>query len=226
MQVNKKAGVDFATVMRAFLRLDPDIIMVGESRDLETVSMGIEASLTGHLVFSTLHTNSAPESIVRLLDMGMDPFNFADALLGVLAQRLARKLCSCKQAYLPDAAELAACAREYLQTSSEVQPSTEQCEALLQNWRSQYSDAQGQLRLYRSVGCDKCQGSGYKGRVALHELLVADDAIKEHIQLRSRVAQLLQSCLHSGMRTLKMDGIEKALQGLTDLRQVRLVCIK
>ena len=226
VQVNKKAGVDFATVMRAFLRLDPDIIMVGESRDLETVSMGIEASLTGHLVFSTLHTNSAPESIVRLLDMGMDPFNFADALLGVLAQRLARKLCSCKQAYRPDQAELTACAHEYLQTSSEVQPSTEQCAALLQNWRSQYADAQGQLQLYRPVGCDKCQGSGYKGRVALHELLVADDAIKEHIQLRSRVAQLLQSCLNSGMRTLKMDGIEKALQGLTDLRQVRLVCIK
>ncbi|MBX9936774.1 MAG: GspE/PulE family protein [Burkholderiaceae bacterium] len=226
VQINKKAGVDFATVMRAFLRLDPDIIMVGESRDLETVSMGIEASLTGHLVFSTLHTNSAPESIVRLLDMGMDPFNFADALLGVLAQRLARKLCSCKQSYLPDEAELAACANEYLHTSTEVQPEPQQCEALLQSWRSQYGDAQGQLQLYRPVGCDKCQGSGYKGRVALHELLVADDAIKEHIQLRSRVAQLLQSCLASGMRTLKMDGIEKALQGLTDLRQVRLVCIK
>lgn len=226
VQVNKKAGVDFATVMRAFLRLDPDIIMVGESRDLETVSMGIEASLTGHLVFSTLHTNSAPESIVRLLDMGMDPFNFADALLGVLAQRLARKLCSCKQAYLPDQAELLACASEYLHTSTEVQPDPQQCEALLQGWRSQYGNAQGQLQLYRPVGCDKCQGSGYKGRVALHELLVADDAIKEHIQLRSRVAQLLQSCLNSGMRTLKMDGIEKALQGLTDLRQVRLVCIK
>ena len=226
VQVNKKAGVDFATVMRAFLRLDPDIIMVGESRDLETVSMGIEASLTGHLVFSTLHTNSAPESIVRLLDMGMDPFNFADALLGVLAQRLARKLCSCKQAYQPDEAELAACAHEYLQTTSEVQPEAQQCQALLQSWHSQYANAQGQLQLYRPVGCEKCQGSGYKGRVALHELLVADDAIKEHIQLRSRVAQLLQSCLASGMRTLKMDGIEKALQGLTDLRQVRLVCIK
>jgi len=226
VQINKKAGVDFATVMRAFLRLDPDIIMVGESRDLETVSMGIEASLTGHLVFSTLHTNSAPESIVRLLDMGMDPFNFADALLGVLAQRLARKLCSCKQSYVPDEAELAACAHEYLHTSTEVQPEPQQCEALLQSWRSQYGNALGQLSLYRPVGCDKCQGSGYKGRVALHELLVADDAIKEHIQLRSRVAQLLQSCLASGMRTLKMDGIEKALQGLTDLRQVRLVCIK
>ncbi|GAB3365275.1 hypothetical protein GCM10027395_16600 [Giesbergeria sinuosa] len=225
VQVNKKAGVDFATVMRAFLRLDPDIIMVGESRDLETVSMGIEASLTGHLVFSTLHTNSAPESIVRLLDMGMDPFNFADALLGVLAQRLARKLCSCKQSYRPDEAELTACAHEYLHTSTQVQPTPQQCEALLQSWRSQYGDAQGDLHLYRPVGCDTCQGSGYKGRVALHELLVADDAIKEHIQLRSRVAQLLQSCLVSGMHTLKMDGIEKALQGLTDLRQVRLVCI-
>jgi type II secretory ATPase GspE/PulE/Tfp pilus assembly ATPase PilB-like protein len=89
--------------MRAFLRADPDIIMVGESRDKETVSMGVEASLTGHLVFSTLHTNSAPESITRLLDMGMDPFNFADALLGILAQRLAKRLCDCKEAYTPDA---------------------------------------------------------------------------------------------------------------------------
>ena len=106
VQINKKAGIDFALVMRAFLRADPDIIMVGESRDKETVSMGVEASLTGHLVFSTLHTNSAPESITRLMDMGMDPFNFADALLGILAQRLAKKLCDCKQSYVPDAEEM------------------------------------------------------------------------------------------------------------------------
>ncbi|HWP12901.1 MAG TPA: ATPase, T2SS/T4P/T4SS family, partial [Ramlibacter sp.] len=113
VQINKKAGIDFALVMRAFLRADPDIIMVGESRDKETVSMGIEASLTGHLVFSTLHTNSAPESIVRLLDMGMDPFNFADALLGILAQRLAKKLCDCKQEYTPDSDEIKLFVTEY-----------------------------------------------------------------------------------------------------------------
>jgi type II secretory ATPase GspE/PulE/Tfp pilus assembly ATPase PilB-like protein len=113
VQVNKKAGIDFALVMRAFLRADPDIIMVGESRDKETVSMGVEASLTGHLVFSTLHTNSAPESIIRLLDMGMDPFNFADALLGILAQRLAKRLCECKEAYFPEPDEIKTFIAEY-----------------------------------------------------------------------------------------------------------------
>lgn len=230
VQVNKKAGIDFATVMRAFLRLDPDIIMVGESRDLETVSMGIEASLTGHLVLSTLHTNSAPESIVRLLDMGMDPFNFADALLGVLAQRLAKKLCGCREAYVPDADELAQCLDDYTlplrQTTAWQQDPEGQRQAVLQGWRERFGDAQGQLRLYRPVGCEKCQGSGYKGRVGLHELLVADDATKRHIQSRSRVADLLGACMDEGMRTLMMDGVEKALQGLTDLKQVRLVCLK
>ncbi len=230
VQVNKKAGIDFATVMRAFLRLDPDIIMVGESRDLETVSMGIEASLTGHLVLSTLHTNSAPESIVRLLDMGMDPFNFADALLGVLAQRLAKKLCSCREAYVPGAEELQQCLDDYTlplrQTTAWQQDPEGQRQAVLQGWREHFGGAEGQLRLYRPVGCDKCQGSGYKGRVGLHELLVADDDIKRHIQARSRVADLLAACMNEGLRTLMMDGVEKALQGLTDLKQVRLVCLK
>src|SRR5690606_9034587 len=113
VQVNKKAGLDFAMVMKAFLRADPDVIMVGEMRDKETVSTGIEASLTGHLVFATLHTNSAPESIIRLLDMGMDPFNFADALIGILAQRLGKRLCDCKQPYTPDANEIKSMLNEY-----------------------------------------------------------------------------------------------------------------
>ena len=230
VQVNKKAGIDFATVMRAFLRLDPDIIMVGESRDLETVSMGIEASLTGHLVLSTLHTNSAPESIVRLLDMGMDPFNFSDALLGVLAQRLAKKLCGCREAYVPGADELQQCLDDYTlplhHTTAWLQDPEGQRQAVLQGWRERFGDAQGQLRLYRPVGCEKCQGSGYKGRVGLHELLVADDETKRHIQARSRVADLLAACMNEGLRTLMMDGVEKALQGMTDLKQVRLVCLK
>src|ERR1041384_1794269 len=113
VQVNRKAGLDFATVMKSFLRADPDIIMVGEMRDKETTSTGIEASLTGHLVFATLHTNSAPESIIRLLDMGMDPFNFSDALLGILAQRLAKRLCKCKEAYTPDQTEVKHFITEY-----------------------------------------------------------------------------------------------------------------
>jgi type II secretory ATPase GspE/PulE/Tfp pilus assembly ATPase PilB-like protein len=105
----QEGRMDFPMVMKAFLRADPDIIMVGEMRDKETTGIGIEASLTGHLVFATLHTNSAPESIIRLLDMGMDPFNFSDALLGILAQRLAKRLCKCKEAYTPDAEEMKSC---------------------------------------------------------------------------------------------------------------------
>ncbi len=231
VQVNRKAGIDFALVMRAFLRADPDIIMVGESRDKETVSMGVEASLTGHLVFSTLHTNSAPESIVRLLDMGMDPFNFADALLGILAQRLAKRLCGeCKESYEPDAAELKAFVDEFSldlrHTPEWTSDAAGASQALLQRWTAQYGGSDGRLRLHRSVGCEKCGGSGYKGRVGLHELLIADDTVKRLVQERARVAEILTAALASGMHTLKMDGMEKVLMGLTDLKQVRSVCIK
>ncbi len=229
VQVNKKAGIDFALVMRAFLRADPDIIMVGESRDAETVGMGVEASLTGHLVFSTLHTNSAPESITRLLDMGMDPFNFADALLGILAQRLARRLCACKEAYAPSPDELQLFVTEYTQTLTTTQrwqadPDGQRAE-LLRTWQNQYAN-HGELRLYRAVGCEACRQTGYKGRVGLHELLVASDHVRELIQTRARVATLLLACVEDGMHTLKMDGMEKVLMGLTDLKQVRAVCIK
>ncbi len=229
VQINKKAGIDFATIMRAFLRADPDIIMVGESRDKETVSMGVEASLTGHMVFSTLHTNSAPESITRLLDMGMDPFNFADALLGILAQRLAKKLCDCKEAYQPAAQEIKDFIREYAEElrstdAWKTDPGVE-AQALLDGWVKRYGRG-GQLTLYRAVGCDKCNQTGYKGRIGLHELMVADDAAKKLIQERARVAELFAAAVNSGMHTLKMDGMEKVLMGLTDLKQVRSVCIK
>jgi type II secretory ATPase GspE/PulE/Tfp pilus assembly ATPase PilB-like protein len=228
VQINKKAGIDFALVMRAFLRADPDIIMVGESRDKETVSMGVEASLTGHLVFSTLHTNSAPESITRLLDMGMDPFNFADALLGILAQRLAKRLCACKEAYAPDAEELRLFATEYveeLRHSAKWKADYEgEMTQLIDSWK-QYAD-KGQIMFYRHVGCDKCNQTGYKGRVGLHELLIADDGIKKLIQERARVAEIFAAAVEGGMRTLKMDGMEKVMMGLTDLKMVRSVCIK
>ncbi|NVM77804.1 type II secretory ATPase GspE/PulE/Tfp pilus assembly ATPase PilB-like protein [Duganella sp. SG902] len=218
VQVNRKAGLDFATVMRAFLRADPDIIMVGEMRDKETVSMGIEASLTGHLVFSTLHTNSAPESIVRLLDMGMDPFNFSDALLGILAQRLAKRLCGkCKQAYEPSPAELDALLTEYCEDLLDKS-------VVLARWRQQYTK-DGKFTLYRAAGCDECN-KGYKGRVGLHELMVGTDKVKKLLQEHARVAQLLAAALEDGMLTLKMDGIEKVLLGITDIKMVRAVCIK
>ncbi|MDE2604382.1 MAG: Flp pilus assembly complex ATPase component TadA [Burkholderiales bacterium] len=229
VQVNKKAGIDFALVMRAFLRADPDIIMVGESRDKETVAMGVEASLTGHLVFSTLHTNSAPESITRLLDMGMDPFNFADALLGILAQRLAKRLCDCKEQYTPAHEELRSFISEYALDLKNTQAWKDdpggEAQKLYETWVEQYGQ-DGSLKFYRAVGCDKCNKTGYKGRVGLHELLVADDEIKRPVQERARVADLFVAAVAGGMRTLKMDGMEKVLMGLTDLKQVRSVCIR
>ena len=229
VQVNKKAGLDFATVMRAFLRADPDIIMVGEMRDAETTGIGIEASLTGHLVFATLHTNSAPESIIRLLDMGMDPFNFADALLGILAQRLAKRLCSCKEAYTPSMEELSLFVAEYSEelrnTEAFKKDARAAQEALLQRWLREYGK-DGKFTLYRAKGCEKCSNTGYKGRVGLHELLVGTDRIKKLIQEHARVAEILAACLEGGMTTLKQDGMEKVLQGITDMKQVRAVCIK
>jgi type II secretory ATPase GspE/PulE/Tfp pilus assembly ATPase PilB-like protein len=229
VQINRKAGIDFALVMRAFLRADPDIIMVGESRDKETVSMGVEASLTGHLVFSTLHTNSAPESIIRLLDMGMDPFNFADALLGILAQRLAKKLCDCKTEYAPDADEVKLFVTEYAEelknTTAWKADYAGEAKKLYESWVKAYGQ-DGRLKFYKANGCDKCNKTGYKGRIGLHELLVADDHIKRLIQERARVAELFAASVETGMRTLKMDGMEKIMLGLTDLKQVRSVCIK
>ncbi len=229
VQVNRKAGLDFATVMKSFLRADPDIIMVGEMRDKETVATGIEASLTGHLVFATLHTNSAPESIIRLLDMGMDPFNFADALLGVLAQRLAKRLCSCKEEYQPDQAEVKNFMTEYAEElrNTEEWKKDPQGEAkrMYEGWLKEYGK-NGKLSFYRTKGCEKCGGTGYKGRVGLHELLSGTDAIKKNIQEHARVAEMFTTAISEGMRTLKMDGLEKVLMGLTDLKQVRMVCIK
>ncbi len=230
VQVNRKAGLDFATAMRAFLRADPDVIMVGEMRDRETVGIGIEASLTGHLVFATLHTNSAPESIVRLLDMGMDPFNFADALLGVLAQRLARRLCvACKVPYFASEAEVAMLLAEYCtelaHTSSFLADQSAGRARVLAGWRQRYADGDGRYRLFRALGCSECN-KGYRGRVGLHELMIGTDSIKQLLQERARVATLLAAALEEGMLTLKMDGIEKVLQGLVDLQTVRQVCIK
>ena len=230
VQVNKKAGLDFAAVMKAFLRADPDIIMVGEMRDKETTSIGLEASLTGHLVFATLHTNSAPESIVRLLDMGMDPFNFADALLGVLAQRLAKRLCKCKQPYQPSEEEAQHFLKEYC-AELENLPGFKADPAVgykkvFDRLQSDYGYGKSDFQLYRPVGCEECNNTGYRGRVGLFELLLGSDRIKRLIQERVIVADLLTACLEEGMTTLKMDGMEKVLRGLTDMAQVRAVCIK
>ena len=230
VQVNKKAGLDFAAVMRAFLRADPDIIMVGEMRDKETTGTGIEASLTGHLVFATLHTNSAPESIVRLLDMGMDPFNFSDALLGILAQRLAKRMCSCKQQYQPEPVELKSFLTEYceemMNTTAFKKDAKGSMEAVYREWVKSYGNDKGQLPFYKPVGCDKCGGSGFKGRCGLHELLIATDTVKKLVAEKARVAEILAVALEEGMRTLKQDGMEKCLSGVTHMKEVRAVCIK
>jgi type II secretory ATPase GspE/PulE/Tfp pilus assembly ATPase PilB-like protein len=231
VQMNPKAGLTFAVAMKAFLRADPDIIMVGEMRDKETVGTGIEASLTGHLVFATLHTNSAPESIIRLLDMGMDPFNFADALLGILAQRLAKRLCGkCKKPHPATAEELRLLMEEYstemLNTASWKKDLNGERAKVMQEWVKEFGNDKGEIMLNSPTGCDTCGGTGYKGRVGLHELLIGTDAVKKNIQEHARVSEMLATALEEGMRTLKQDGIEKVLAGVTDMAQVRAVCIK
>ncbi len=231
VQMNNKAGLNFATAMRAFLRADPDVIMVGEMRDKETTQIGIEASLTGHLVFSTLHTNSAPESILRLLDMGMDPFNFADAILGILAQRLAKRLCAnCKKPHVSTQEEIKRLLTEYCEeltnTSDWKSDPQGAFRKVYEDWVKDFANEKGEFTLYTPVGCDACGGTGYRGRIALHELMVGSDTVKKAIQEKARVSELFAIALSEGMRTLKQDGIEKILTGITDIAQVRAVCIK
>ncbi|OGP68232.1 MAG: pilus assembly protein [Deltaproteobacteria bacterium RBG_16_44_11] len=211
VQVQPKIGFDFAAAMRSFLRADPDIIMVGEMRDFETAKTGVEASLTGHLVFSTLHTNSAPETIVRLLDMGIDPLNFADALLGILAQRLVRTLCKkCKEQYHPSKEEYDEIVESY---------GTQEFAKLNTPYNNDF-------KLYRPKGCEACDKTGYKGRMGIHELLIGTDSIKRMVQKHETVEGMRNKAMSEGMTTLLQDGILKAFKGFTDFIQVRRVCIK
>ena len=218
VQVNAKIGWTFAAAMRSFMRADPDVIMVGEMRDPETAKIGIEASLTGHFVLSTLHTNSAPESIVRLLDLGMDPFNFADALVGVMGARLARRLCpDCREPYDATDEELGELAAQYRGDSQSATA------LLVDAWRARHGADGGTISLCRARGCPGCGGTGYLGRVGLYELLVADAEIKRLVQTRASVADVKAAARAGGMRTLRQDGIEKVLQGITDIHQVNAV---
>ncbi len=211
LQIHHKIGLDFAAAMRSFLRADPDVIMVGEMRDYETAKMGIEASTTGHLVMSTLHTNNAPETIVRLLDMGIDPFAFADSLLCVLAQRLVRCLCStCKEAYHPSPAEYAELAHHY-------------GEKAFTALNIAYTD---DFKLYRAKGCDECNNMGYRGRMGIFELLIASDNIKQMITSRKSIAALRKTAMTEGMETLLQCGVIKVIAGETDLMEVLSVCIR
>jgi type II secretory ATPase GspE/PulE/Tfp pilus assembly ATPase PilB-like protein len=211
VQVQPKIEFTFAAAMRSFLRADPDVIMVGEMRDHETAAIGIEASLTGHLVFSTLHTNSAPETITRLLDMDIDPFNFADALLGIMAQRLIRTLCpKCKEGY---------------------HPSEDEWDEIMEIYGREYFGGLGikyspDYTLYNPKGCSACNNTGYKGRMGVHELLVGTDEVKRAVQRRAPIDELRALALKQGMRTLLQDAMEKALRGITDIKQARAIAVK
>jgi type II secretory ATPase GspE/PulE/Tfp pilus assembly ATPase PilB-like protein len=211
VQVLPKINFTFAAAMRAFLRADPDVIMVGEMRDKETAEIGIEASLTGHLVLSTLHTNSAVETVTRLLDMGCDSFSFADAMLGVLAQRLTRRICKdCKEQYVG---------------------TPEEYEEIRQGYGPEHWDKLGipqdnTFRLTRGKGCETCNRTGFKGRVALHELLLGSDKLKRMIQMKARTEEMLQAAIEEGMTTLMQDGVQKALLGHTAFKEVKAVAIK
>jgi type II secretory ATPase GspE/PulE/Tfp pilus assembly ATPase PilB-like protein len=211
VQVLPKINFTFAAAMRAFLRADPDVIMVGEMRDKETADIGIEASLTGHLVMSTLHTNSAVETVTRLLDMGCDSFSFADAMLGVLAQRLTRRICKdCKEQYVG---------------------TPEEYEEIRQGYGAEHWDKLGipqdnTFRLARGKGCESCNRTGYKGRVALHELLLGSDSIKRMVQAKAKTEDMLHVAIQEGMTTLMQDGVQKALLGQTTFKEVKAVAIK
>ena len=223
VQMNPRIGWTFAKALRAFLRADPDVIMVGEIRDEETARVAVEASLTGHLLLSTLHTNSAPETVTRLLDMGMDPFNFADALLGVLSQRLVRRLCSaCRDPHEATDEELRELADDWLHVlqGEPPVPATPSREALLADWLQRFG-TQGRLTLYRPVGCDACGGSGFRGRAGIHELMMVSPDLREKIQSGCRAGVLQRQALADGMRTLRQDGIDKVVAGVTTLAEVR-----
>ncbi|MDE2160143.1 MAG: Flp pilus assembly complex ATPase component TadA [Burkholderiales bacterium] len=221
VQVNPRIEWTFEKALRAFLRADPDVIMVGEIRDRETAQVSIEAALTGHLMLSTLHTNNAPETVTRLLDMGMDPFNFADALLGVLAQRLVRRLCgSCRSESPASAEEEEELLADYLHPFDGA-PGTPTADEVLADWRRRFGGEGGRLTRYRCAGCEHCGGSGYRGRAGIHELMMVDRTLRHLIQTGRRADDLQQCALGTGMRTLRQDGIEKVLAGVTSIDEVR-----
>ena len=210
VQMHNKIGLDFSRALRSFLRGDPDVIMVGEIRDVETCTIGLEASLTGHLVLSTLHTNSAPETITRLIDMGMNPINFADALNLIVAQRLVKTLCKhCKEDYHPSREEYDILVREY---------GSDQFHKL----GVEYND---NFKLKKPVGCKHCDHTGYLGRMGLYELLEGTKTIKRLIMQMALVEEIEEQAIRDGMTTLKQDGIQKILKGECDYKQVSAVCV-
>jgi general secretion pathway protein E len=197
IQVNPKAGITFANGLRAILRQDPDVLMVGEIRDLETAIIAIQAALTGHLVFSTLHTNDAPSAVTRLVNMGVEPFLISACLIGVMAQRLVRIICDkCKESYEPS-------------------------KSLMERWG--LADKKGVV-LYRGKGCEACKGTGFRGRSGLFELMTVDDELREMIISESSTVSLRNKSREKGMQILSEDGVNKALAGITTIEEVARVC--
>jgi len=197
IQVNAKAGITFANGLRAMLRQDPDVIMVGEIRDLDTAVIAIQAALTGHLVFSTLHTNDAPSAVTRLINMGVEPFLISASLIGVMAQRLIRVICEhCKEPYEPS-------------------------KALVEKWG--IKDKKN-ARLYHGKGCDYCKGTGFRGRSAIFELMSVDDETREMIISGASTVALRRKCQAKGMKLLSEDGLNKALSGMTTIEEIARVC--
>jgi type IV pilus assembly protein PilB len=198
VHVNRKAGLTFANAMRSFVRQDPDIIMVGEIRDLETAEMAIQASLTGHLVLSTLHTNDAPSAVTRLVDMGVEPFLISASVIGVLAQRLGRRICAnCKEPYKPPAEAL-----------HRIGFSLEDMENVV---------------FYRGRGCEQCRHTGYRGRTGIFELMLLSEEIQDLIVKRAPLSEVKSAALAGGMKTLKSDGFQKVLEGMTTVEEVMRV---
>lgn len=224
VQVNPKIGWTFATALRSFLRADPDIIMIGEMRDQETAKIALEASMTGHVVLSTLHTNSASETTARLLDLDVDPFNLGDALIFILAQRLTRSLCShCAEKVALSQAEIDDLTTEYHYSAHKRSPSMPEREQIVRAWKRQLTKG-AELALWKAKGCDHCAMEGYQGRIALFELMEATPEIRELVVHKSPASEYQRIAVEQGMRTLKQDGIEKALLGLTDMAEVRGAC--
>lgn len=207
VQVDPAIGLDFPRIMRAFLRADPDVILVGEMRDLQTAQIGVEASLTGHMVFSTLHTNSAAETVTRLLDMGIESLNFSEALHGILAQRLVKTLCP--------------------QCREEQAPSDEEWNYLVQQYGEKYFSElgleRGKAKVFKAKGCGRCSMTGYRGRTGIHELLVATPEVRKAVSRRLTADEIAEMAIEQGMRTLYQDGIAKIFKGDIDILQLQKV---
>lgn len=220
MQVQAHVGLSFADALRSLLRADPDVIMVGEIRDRETADMAVEASLTGHLVLSTLHTNSAAETLVRLNDLGLDAFALSDSLVGVMAQRLVRRVCPDCVHWQPMPNDTLHTLTEWAQQDLPPEHPWRDTAALHAHWQHHMGIEQPWMQAH-APGCKACGGTGLRGRVALHELLVCSPGVKGLIQQRASSAAIRQAAAQQGATSLLQDGVTKVLKGLTTLAEVR-----